>query len=94
MGADTACSVNALAEAVADVMGVPGHPVEHLPARNEVTVAYSEHAACRQVFPDQPVTALRDGLTRMAEWAKVVGARETPEFAGIEIRKNLPASWA
>jgi hypothetical protein len=30
----------------------------------------------------------------MAAWAKKAGARQGKPFEGIEIRKNLPPSWA
>jgi hypothetical protein len=30
----------------------------------------------------------------MAAWAKKAGARQGKPFAEIEIRKNLPPSWA
>jgi hypothetical protein len=30
----------------------------------------------------------------MAAWAKKAGARQGKPFEGIEVRKNLPASWA
>jgi hypothetical protein len=30
----------------------------------------------------------------MAAWAKKAGARQGKPFEGIEVRKNLPQSWA
>jgi len=33
-------------------------------------------------------------VNRMAAWAKKVGARQGQAFEGIEVRKNLPPSWA
>jgi hypothetical protein len=39
------------------------------------------------------MTPLEDGLRVMAEWVKAHGARATPAFDGIEVTKNLPASW-
>ena len=30
----------------------------------------------------------------MAAWAKKAGARQGKPFKGIEVRKNLPLSWA
>ena len=38
-------------------------------------------------------TSLADGLARMAAWVRVHGARTSAPFEGIEITKNLPASW-
>ena len=37
---------------------------------------------------------LREGVRRMANWAREHGARETSLFAGIEIERGLPEGWA
>lgn len=37
---------------------------------------------------------LRDGVARMAAWAKQLGPCEPSVFQGVEIRRNLPPSWA
>jgi UDP-glucose 4-epimerase len=93
LGADTAYTVNALAQHVAEAMGVPDHPVEHVEARNEVVVAYSDHSKAHRVFGDRPETSLPDGLAKMARWAREVGVQSATPFAGIEVDRNLPPSW-
>jgi UDP-glucose 4-epimerase len=93
VGADETYTVNELAEAVAEAMGEPGHPVTHLEARDEVEVAYSDHAAAREVFGEPPGTTLSEGLERMAAWVEDVGARKSPEFEEIEVYENMPPSW-
>lgn len=93
IGADLADSVNELAAAVGRAMGVPRHPVVHLPAREEVHVAYADHTKCNAVFGRAAKTTLDAGLTRMADWSRKVGSRSTPPFANIEIMKRLPAGW-
>ncbi len=93
VGADVPYTVNGLAGAVAEAMGRPDHPVEHLPARNEVKVAYSDHSAAREVFGERERTPLDEGLRRMAEWVGEAGARSSSTFEDIEVRKNLPPSW-
>ena len=93
IGADQACSLNALAEAVAVAMGVEPRVV-HLEARHEVAHAYSSHDQIRRVFGSRPQTPLADGLTRMAAWARTLGASSSAPFGAIEITRNLPASWA
>ena len=77
-----------------DAMGARTE-VTHLPARNEVTVAYSDHSKFRQVFTsaEKASTPLEEGLRRMAAWAKDVGVRRSTTFEGIEISKNMPPSW-
>ncbi|MCE5257584.1 MAG: NAD-dependent epimerase/dehydratase family protein [Chloroflexi bacterium] len=92
IGADTPYSVNYLAEVVCRAFGVEPQ-INHLPARNEVLHAYSNHDKARRVLGTGSATALEDGIFRMADWAKSVGARSSQRFQNIEIRKNMPASW-
>jgi UDP-glucose 4-epimerase len=73
-------------------MGVPKH-VQRLAARNEVQQAYASHARVREVFGAARETPLAEGLERMANWVRRVGARQTKEFTAIEVRKRLPAAW-
>jgi UDP-glucose 4-epimerase len=94
VGADTPHSVLELAQVVAKAMGVEPQ-IKHLPARNEVVHAYSSHARVQQHFGDLIKNVpLAEGIGRMAAWAKRVGARRGKPFEGIEVRKNLPPSWA
>jgi UDP-glucose 4-epimerase len=93
IGADTPYSVNELTEHVARAMGQPGHPVQHLPARNEVRVAFSDHSKAARVFGPGGQTPLAEGLARMATWARQVGIQSARPFEGIEITRNLPPSW-
>jgi UDP-glucose 4-epimerase len=94
IGADQPFTVNHLAHVVADAMGIPLR-VEHLPARHEVQLAYSAHGKAQAVFGDLiRNVSLEDGVRRMARWAQRHGARQTTEFAGIEVRRNLPAAWS
>jgi UDP-glucose 4-epimerase len=94
VGADTPYSINTLADVVRRAMGVPDHPVRHLPSRNEVVDAFSDHSKVRGVFGDSGSTSLEDGVERMVSWARTAGAREPSRFSAIEIRKNLPSIWA
>lgn len=94
VGADKPYSVNELAEVVAKAMGAETQ-VKHLDARNEVIHAYSAHEKVRKHFGDLIKNVpLGEGVARMAAWAKKAGARQGKPFEGIEIRKNLPPSWA
>jgi UDP-glucose 4-epimerase len=92
VGADTPCTLNDLASAVAASMGVPPR-VTHLPARAEVVHAHASHARAREVFGERPVMPLEEGLARMAAWVRQHGARATEPFEAIEVRRNLPAAW-
>lgn len=92
VGADTPYSVNDLAKVVAKAMGSEAK-VNHLQARNEVQHAFSDHSKTHKVFGDIPAVSLEEGIQRMAEWARRVGARQSKQFENIEILRNLPPSW-
>jgi UDP-glucose 4-epimerase len=93
IGADRPYTILELAQEVADAFGVEPR-LEHLPARNEVVHAFSEHTKVRRVFdPPEPLD-LREGIRRTAEWVKQHGSRDPVEFKGeIEVPRNLPPSW-
>jgi UDP-glucose 4-epimerase len=94
VGADKPYSVSELAHVVAKAMGATAQ-VKHLEARNEVVHAYSAHDKVRKHFGDLIRNVpLGEGVAKMAAWAKKAGARQGKPFQGIEIRKNLPPSWA
>ncbi|MFI5202518.1 MAG: NAD-dependent epimerase/dehydratase family protein [Candidatus Kapaibacterium sp.] len=92
VGADSVYTVNQLAEEVMNTMGSNAE-IKHLPARNEVVDAWSDHSKVQRVFGKQPETPLAEGLRRMAEWVRKTGPRKSKPFEGIEIVKNLPPSW-
>lgn len=92
IGADTPYSVNELATLCCEVMGVPDNVI-HLDAREEVHVAYSDHTQAATILGVEPKTTLREGLERVAAWAKGHGPMQGTPFSGIEIMKNMPPSW-
>lgn len=94
VGADTPSTVNRLAEIVSDAMGVPLR-VTHLEARHEVKHAYSSHDKVARFFPDLvPRVSLEAGVAKMAEWVRRHGSRTSQFFSNVEVRKNIPPSWA
>jgi UDP-glucose 4-epimerase len=94
VGADKPYSVNELATVVARAMGAESQ-IRRLEARNEVVHAYSAHEKVQKHFGDLiKNVSLEAGVGRMAVWAKKTGARQGQPFEGIEVRKNLPPSWA
>lgn len=92
VGADTSYDLNLLAQSVADAMGKQAK-LTYLPARKEVAHAYSSHDQVRKSFECPSETTLKEGLSRMSEWAKKVGARQGAAFSNIEIERGLPPSW-
>jgi UDP-glucose 4-epimerase len=93
VGADTPYTVNDLAEIVAHAMGHPCK-VNHLDARNEVKIAFSNHSKAESVFGAREKMSLHDGVAKTAAWVREHGARESNVFEGVEIMKNMPPSWA
>ena len=85
-------SVKELALAVGTAMGARP-AITLLPPRQEVLHAYADHRKFVNLFKPQQPTDLQNGLARMAAWVKAHGSREARPFAGIEISKNLPATW-
>src|SRR5450759_2453271 len=92
VGADQPYSVNYVARVVADAMGVELQ-INHLDPRNEVLHAFSNHDKARKTFGISDGVPIEEGVTRMAKWARQIGARQGTLFKDIEIEKNLPPSW-
>src|SRR5687768_6755315 len=93
VGADVPFTVNHLARVIAQAMWLPEN-VKHLAPRDEVKVAFSDHGKAGRIFGSHGKTSLEDGIAAMAAWVRKHGARESNVFSGIEIEKNMPASWA
>jgi len=93
VGADKDYTVNELATSVMGAMGMKGE-LKHLPPRNEVLHAYSDHSKMHKVFGvNEKSITLDEGLTFMAEWVKQAGSRSSTKFENIEIFEKLPPSW-
>jgi len=93
VGADEPHTVRRLAEEVAAAFGVEPE-IEHLPERNEVKHAFASHERAREVFGERDTVGLEEGIRRMAAWVREHGPREPVTFPGVEVRRNLPPSWA
>src|ERR1700753_2735228 len=92
IGADKPYAVNDLANVVGDEFGVKPS-ITYLSARNEVLHAYSDHTKAHKIFGAPTGIDLKEGIARMAAWAKKVGARQSQEFGNIEITEKLPDGW-
>ena len=93
IGSGVPCTVNEMAEYVREAMGVPEHPIQHLPPRLEVQFAWSDHSKADRVFGASAQTPIAEGVRRMAAWAKTVGVQHGKPFEGLELTKNMPPSW-
>jgi UDP-glucose 4-epimerase len=92
IGADKPYTVNELAQVVGKEFGVEPN-INYLSARNEVLHAYSDHTKAHTIFGDPTGIDLAEGIRRMANWARKVGARQSKEFGEIEIAEKLPDGW-
>jgi len=92
IGADKPYTVNELATVVSEEFGVEPK-ITHLSARNEVLHAYSDHTKAHGTFGAPTGIDLREGIAKMAAWARKVGARQSQEFSNIEITEKLPDGW-
>jgi UDP-glucose 4-epimerase len=92
IGADKPYTVNELAKVVCSEFGVKPD-INYLQARNEVMHAYSDHTKAQRMFGEPSGVSLPEGIRRMADWAKRVGARQGQEFENIEITEKLPQGW-
>jgi UDP-glucose 4-epimerase len=92
VGAETPHTVLDLAQEVAQQFGKKA-VIRHLPARQEVVHATSDHSRVREVFAPPPPVPLREGIGRMAAWVKARGPGHPVTFSNIEVEKNLPPSW-
>jgi UDP-glucose 4-epimerase len=82
VGATTPTTVLAVADEVRRAMGRPDHPIVHLPARDEVRVAYTDNTRAVEVLGYWPETPLTEGIGRAAAWARARGPVELrPSFA-------------
>jgi UDP-glucose 4-epimerase len=93
IGADAPYTVLQLAEEIAAAFDRPCR-VQHLPPRNEVLHAFSDHTKVRRVFTPSPPIDLQTGIRRMAEWVRARGPAVPVRFSNIEIHDKLPAGWA
>jgi UDP-glucose 4-epimerase len=92
IGADVPFSVNSLAKEIGRVFKVEPK-IEHLPPRNEVVHAYSDHSKARRLLGATAAVSLNEGIERMAAWAAGAGARASKSFENIEVLRNLPSAW-
>lgn len=93
VGADKPVSVLDLARMMQQIAGDHSE-IRHLPARHEVMHAFSSHAAIDEVFPNRPMTALREGLERTFAWARTQTLLPYSKPCPIEVPRNLPPHWA
>jgi UDP-glucose 4-epimerase len=93
VGAHQPYTVKELAEKVLERVR-PDAGVVHLPPRNEVMHAHSDHKKLKKYFNYEPQVTLDEGLTRMIKWVRSLKkAQPSKTFKLLDIDKNLPYIW-
>ncbi len=93
LGADRVYTINELAGEVCKSMGIE-LDVTYLEERHEIKDAYCSHDKTHTTFESVRPYPLKEGLQSMVDWARLMGSRESKQFADIEVLQNLPASWS
>lgn len=93
LGGSQTHSILGLVDHVAHAMGVPNHPVVHLPMRDEVTAAYTDVTRARSVFGAWDETPLATGLARTAAWARSHGPADLRASFALELDGALTPDW-
>jgi UDP-glucose 4-epimerase len=74
---------------------VIGEKVErkYFPAIHEVKNAFSDHQKAREILGLECKTSLKEGLTKMWEWAQNQPKRELQTFDQFELEVGLPEQF-
>lgn len=92
LGAAEPITINTLAEIVLDAMDSKLKPI-HTQKRYEVKHAYCTTDKSERLLGYKTTVHLEEGIKRMADWAKKVGARKSKFWESFEVGKNLPEFW-
>jgi UDP-glucose 4-epimerase len=92
IGSDTPWPINVVAAWVAQSVGAQTEIV-HLPERREVQNVRINHANLEHIFGVRAETPIKEGIQRMAAWARTQPLREPKPFAAIEVERGLPEVW-
>lgn len=93
IGSDTPYTINQLTQIIKQNFNKKIE-IFHLPARNEVYKAFSDHSKARRIFNIKSFTPLEIGIKNMIEYSQKIGPVKPKKFKNIEIIENLPPSWA
>jgi UDP-glucose 4-epimerase len=93
IGADYATSVLELAHLLKKISGSDAE-IRHLDPRHEVVHAVSSHVAIREIFGSHAQTSLEEGLRKTYEWAMCQAILPYANPCEIEVKLNMPPSWA
>jgi len=84
-------SINEAADTLIEVIG--GGKKIHLEGRHEVHTAISTHQKSIDILGFEHKTDLREGLTKMWEWAQLQPKRERFIWEDYELEKGIYSFW-
>ena len=93
IGSDENHTIKEVAQMVCEEFDLPPTTPENVETRYEVKDAYTSHDKLRKYFGDYEDIPLKEGIKKMADWAKKVGPKNGKEFENIEIHDKLPPVW-
>ena len=92
IGGGKVYTVNEIAEEVLSSMG-SGLAKEHLPPRYEVKHAWCDNSKAGEILGYEDKTSLKEGVSKMASWAKAKGHMNPIIWDSYELDVNLPEFW-
>lgn len=84
-------SINEAADTLIDVMG--GGTKQYLEGRHEVKHAWSTWQKSVDILGYDERTSLREGLTKMWDWAKLQPQRDQKKWKNYEVSKGIYSYW-
>ena len=93
IGSDSPYTVNQLAKIISHNFDQQ-IDIIHLPVRQEVYQAYSDHSKAKKIFNIKKSVDINTGIKNMIKSAKKLGPIKPKKFKNIEIEDKLPPSWA
>lgn len=95
IGPTEAFSINYVADVVLEAMGSNLRPIYYPSRPLEVKHAFCTVDKAMELLGYVTIVPLEEGIQRMANWAKKLGAQEFKYLSGLEIvTKDTPATWA
>lgn len=86
-------TINEAAEILCEITGYDKSKIKHLEPRHEVKWCVPSYQKSIEVLGYTEKTTLREGLTKMWEWAKTQPNRERYKWEKYEITKGLYEYW-
>lgn len=93
IGSEDVTTLNNACEQVIETMGTDIRPIHGSPRPAEVKEAWCSSDKARKILGYETTTSLKDGLKKMAEWAKSVGPQKFDYWESFEIERNVPEVW-